>query len=266
MKSHTALAIIAACLAAPAAGAESAWEEVAPGVSIRLVSSDVITDDDTLWMGLEIDMPADTKTYWRVPGESGVPLSIDTRGSNGISDLSVSWPFPKRETHNGYLDHAYYGRVLIPLKASVSAQDITVQADITLGICSEICVPARAGFTLTPQPASPDTSHEFRIRQALANVPLPHDGEGLVGDARFDEHRNAIVVERVDTDFPIDTMIAEIVGTGLVFDVPQLARSGREIVFPLLGRPQHDKLDDGVVRVSFDGPDGSFEIERTLVN
>lgn len=258
-------AILALLSPAGAALAEETdWVEVAPDVSVRLVSSDIVTQDGTVWMGLEIDMPQTTKTYWRVPGESGMPMVIDTAGSRGVSALEIAWPYPKRETKEGYLDHAFYGRVLFPLAVAVDADEPLLAAEITMGICSDICVPATASLELAPTLDEPDSANDFRIRQALATVPLPHDGEGLLGEATFDAEQGTLLVELGDTEFDPSTMIAEIADSSLIFGVPEVSADETALSFPLLGRIEAGQLDDVQARFTFDTPEGPFEIMRPL--
>lgn len=247
-----------------AVAAETDWVEVFPDVTVRLVSSDIVTTDNTIWMGLEIDMPQATKTYWRVPGESGIPMVIDTAGSRGVEGLEIAWPYPRRETAQGYLDHAFYGHVLFPLAVSVSEGDPVLAADITLGICSDVCVPANLRLELAATLAEPDSANDLRIRQALATVPLPHDGEGLLGSARFDGEGEALLVGLDDPDFDANSMIAEIVDSSLIFGEPERTADATSLSFPLLGRVAADDLEGAQARFTFDTPDGPFEITRKL--
>jgi len=247
----------------PALAAETDWVEVAPDVSIRLVSSDMLSDDGTIWMGLEIDMPANTKTYWRVPGETGLPLVIDTEGSQDIGGVEIAWPYPKREVAEGYLDHAFYGHVLLPLAVAIEGDAPVLVTDITLGICSDICVPANASLKITPALDAPDRPNDFRIQQAMASVPLPHDGEGILGDARFDMEAEAIIVDLLEPGFDHTSMIADIANSSLVFGEPEILEPGR-LSFALLGRAGPEPLRDVSVHFTFDSDDGPFEIVRPL--
>ena len=251
-------------LASSAAATETDWVEVAPDVSIRIVSSDSVSDEGTVWMGLEVDMPADTKTYWRVPGESGIPLVIDTTGSQGVTGLEVAWPFPKRETSAGYLDHAFYGHVLIPFQVAVEGDAAVLAADITMGICSDICIPAMAEFELHLDLATPARANDLRIRQALANVPLLDEGTGLLGEARFDAETERLMVEFEDAGFDPSSMIAEIVDTPLLFGEPEVG-PGEVLSFPLMGRAEPSELGNAQARFTFDTPEGPYEIVRPLV-
>ncbi len=251
-------------LAVPAQAIETDWVGVAPDVSVRMISSDRVSEDGAVWMGLEVDMPASTKTYWRIPGESGIPLTIDTAGSQGIRELEVAWPYPRRETAGGYLDHAFYGHVVIPFQVWVKGDSPQLVADVMMGVCSDICVPVNARFELTPDLDAPDSASGLRIRQALATVPLPHDGEGLLGDAAFDPQDGTITVALDDPQFDPASMIAEIAGSNLLFGEPETASDGTSLSFPLLGRVDVEGITDPQARFTFDTPDGPFEILRPL--
>ena len=74
MRIPLALAFLA--FAAPSLAAETPWQEVAPGVRLRLIADNVLSPDGTTLLGLEVDMPPGYKTYWRVPGETGRALLL----------------------------------------------------------------------------------------------------------------------------------------------------------------------------------------------
>jgi DsbC/DsbD-like thiol-disulfide interchange protein len=250
-------------LTGPGVAAETDWVEVVPDVSVRLVSSDMLTDEGVIWMGLEIDMPADTKTYWRVPGETGLPLVVNTEGSRDIGGAEIAWPYPKREVAGGYLDHVFYGRVLFPLSVTVEGDAPVLVADITMGICSDICVPANVGLEIVPTLGAPDGPNDFRIRQALAAVPLPHDGEGILGAARFDMEAEAIIVDLLEPGFDHTSMIADIANSSLVFGEPEIVAPGR-LSFALLGRAGPKNLGNANAHFTFNSDGGPFEIVRPL--
>ena len=258
------IAIFAALSAAgPCLASETEWVEVAPAVSVRLVSSDILGDDGMVWMGLEIDMPADTKTYWRVPGETGLPLVIETAESRDIGEVEIAWPYPDREIAEGYLDHAFYGHVLFPLAVAIDGDAPVLVADITMGICSDICVPANVSLEIAPALDAPDGPNDFRIRQALAAVPLPHDGEGILGEARFDMTAEALIVELLDPGFDYTSVIAHISSSPLVFGEPEIVAPGR-LSFALLGRAGPEALRGASALFTFNSEDGPFEIVRPL--
>jgi DsbC/DsbD-like thiol-disulfide interchange protein len=89
--------------AGPALAAATPWQQVAPGARLRLISSDERAPDGTTLVGLELDMPEAYKTYWRRPGEVGIPTELDLTGSAGVGALAIAWPFPRAETGAGLI-------------------------------------------------------------------------------------------------------------------------------------------------------------------
>ena len=122
------LALSLSLLAVPAQAGETPWQEVAPGVKVRLITSDKLDDGVTL-AGLELDMPESTNTYWRIPGETGIPTELDFAASTGVSDPWIHWPYPEIDRSRGYLDYVYFGPTVLPFEISADeARDILREA------------------------------------------------------------------------------------------------------------------------------------------
>src|SRR5262245_13932611 len=107
------LALLLAC--PPAYAAATAWQDLGLNARVRLITSDKLNADGTSMAAIEIDMPQNMKTYWRVPGESGIATELDFTGSTGIAGHRFYWPYPEVETKNGYTDFVYYGPMVIPV-------------------------------------------------------------------------------------------------------------------------------------------------------
>src|SRR5690606_25505787 len=109
-----------ALLAQPAFAGETAWQEVAPGVNLRLISTGQIKANGKMLLGLEIDMPLTTKTYWRVPGETGLPTELDFSTSPAVIDHQILWPYPTLSSQGGYLDYVYSGPTVVPNEVALA--------------------------------------------------------------------------------------------------------------------------------------------------
>ncbi|MEP7241659.1 MAG: protein-disulfide reductase DsbD domain-containing protein, partial [Devosia sp.] len=169
------LLILTVTLAAsPALAGASAWQELLPGVMARLISTDVVTGGRLL-AGFELDLPEGSKTYWRNPGETGIPPIFDFSTSSGLSNPAIAWPHPLAERDQGYLDYVYRGHLVLPLKVSVAGAAPSLGVKVTLGICSDVCVPATASFVLPLNLSRPDEGQGIRLEQAVADVPVPWD-------------------------------------------------------------------------------------------
>jgi len=75
----------------------SPWETVPHGAA-RLIAGATHKSADDVWLraGIEIRLDPGWHTYWRYPGESGVPPRFDFTGSENVESVTVLWPAPKR--------------------------------------------------------------------------------------------------------------------------------------------------------------------------
>lgn len=121
--------------------------------------------------GLEIRLAPGWKTYWRAPGDAGIPPRFDWSGSENLTGMGHHWPVPEVFWQNGMRSIGYADRVVIPLRARASDADapITLQGTIDLGVCEEICIPARVSVTavLPPVGASDGTIHAALADRAM---------------------------------------------------------------------------------------------------
>lgn len=256
---------LAVLLPASAGAGETPWQEVAPGVSLRLISTGTITADGKTLVALETRMPETTKTYWRVPGQAGLPTEVDLAGSTGVTGHSQLWPYPQRHQQDGLLDYVYFGNTVLPIELQVSGDAPEVKLEATMGICSEICVPAQAAFTLPLKDAAADSPNGLRIRQALAEVPLPLDEtaapiEGLA----WTDSGDALAI-RVDTAaLDPDSLIAATRGGQPVFGAPQKSPQPDLVVLPILGKSDNIGSGDLPVILTFMTDRGAFEVELVV--
>lgn len=121
--------------------------------------------------GLELRLAEGWKTYWRAPGEAGVPPVFTWGNSDNLSRATVVWPQPEVFDQNGFRSIGYSDRVVLPLVLTPQSADvpITLRGDIMLGICDTVCVPVemRLSGVLTPNGGRRDPA----IAAALASRP-----------------------------------------------------------------------------------------------
>lgn len=263
---HVTAAILALCaMVLPAAAGETAWQEMAPGVMVRLISAGSVDAAGKAWFALELDMPEDTKTYWRVPGETGLPTELDLSASSGISGHVQHWPMPVRDETDGYLDYVYFGHTVLPIEMDVSDPAGIVQLEATLGICSDICVPAQARLALPARDEKPDTPNGLRIRQALADVPIDwQQGPEPAGDAVLSPDGASLLVEIDPAVVEPESLIAAGDLDAPVFGAPQKSPQDNLVLLPIMGKTDNSVLDGMQVDLSFMTPMGAFKVTRTV--
>ena len=259
------LALSLSLLAVPAQAGETPWQEVAPGVTLRLISSGQIKPTGTTLVGIEIDMPETTRTYWRVPGETGFPAELDFAGSIGIAGHRILWPYPTRHETEDYLDYAYFGPTLLPVELTVDPGSPRIELSAVLGICSDICVPAQAHFSLPLDDAEPDRPNGLRIRQALAETPMEWEGSAEpLGDIELRRDISMLAVTLVDPDLDPASLIASTESGEPLFGTPQKSPEPNLVLIPILGKADELDLESQAVRLTFLTDMGAFEVERAI--
>lgn len=262
---RTILSMLALLLAMPALAAETPWQEVAPGVRLRLIAAETRDARGNTLIGLELDMPADHKTYWAVPGETGIPTSIDLAGSEGLGPHEMLWPYPTAELIEGYLDYVYHGPTVLPVRVATEGDRAHLRADVTMGICSDICVPAMASFELPLDFGAPDAAHGLRLAQAVALVPIPWDGASSpFGDVTFDRAGELLEVAVLAPEIDATSVIADAGPRGPLFGTPQKSREENLVHLPLLGGAENGLAEGLAVTLTFQTPRGPYRLERTV--
>lgn len=252
-------------IAVPVVGAETAWSELAPGVRARLIASEVRRADGTTLVGLEVEMPGTTKTYWRVPGEAGIPTEIDVAGSSGVERATILWPYPSVDTSNGYLEYVYFGDLVLPVELAVAGDAPELVARVTMGVCDKVCVPAMTSFTLPLDFAAPDSAQSIRLAQALATTPVPWtERRDAIATLVWDGAANGLRVGLGDAGVDWASIIADMGDASALFGTPQKSPDGRTILLPLLGGGDPAAVLGEQVQLTFLTPMGPFETSRRI--
>lgn len=252
-------------LTLPATAAETAWQEVAPDVRLRLIGSESRDAAGRTLVGLEVDMPADHKTYWAVPGETGIPTTLDLAGSVGVEEFEMLWPYPVTEVVAGYLDRVYHGPTVLPFSLKAKDDSALVQVAVVMGICSDICVPAMTSFTLQLDFSQPDTGQGLRLAQAVALAPIPWDGaEPALGAPQFDAATEELLVPVLSAEVDPDSIIADAGLRGPLFGAPQKSPQAHLVRIPLLGGAEDGVAAGASVTLTFETARGPFNMVHEL--
>lgn len=260
-----ALTILLSSSVLPAYAAATPWQELTPGVRLRLISADVVRPDGSTMVGLELDMPKTFKTYWRVPGESGIPTSVEWSGSSGIVGAETHWPYPTIDTSAGLVDFVYRGSVVLPIALRLEGDRAELSATVTMGICSEVCVPAQAQFALPLNFARPDRGQGLRLAQAVALAPIGWAGPGEpFGPLSFDAATGMLAVPVRDPAVDPDSILADAGAAGPLFGAPQKSPEPNLVLLPLLGPSSGTDLEGATVELTFTTAEGPFSVAKRI--
>jgi DsbC/DsbD-like thiol-disulfide interchange protein len=160
------LALPALCGQAAAADAFSTDWQASAKAQARLVAA-----GDRL-AGFELRLAPGAITYWRDPGDAGLPPTFDFTGSDNVAAVEPVFPAPTRiKEADGGEAFGFEGGVIFPLRVKPrdASKPVTLALDANFAVCEKICVPAEARLKLTlPGAASPYTA---KVEAALAAAP-----------------------------------------------------------------------------------------------
>lgn len=169
-------------LLAPLAGPVLAAPVEVPHARVELLSaSTAAAPGSTLLVGLRIEHEAGWHTYWKNPGDSGMPTRIAWTLPDGWAAGPILWPAPERIRVGPLANFGYEGTVLLPVEITVPQQWRQPRASLTVRaewlICKEICLPGGATLHLDlPAGAASDAAAAGTLRAARDASPRPLQG------------------------------------------------------------------------------------------
>jgi len=217
---HSFLAGAALLLAASAAAAET------QPFRVSLTGDDF---DGTTWhTGVLIELDPGWKTYWRMPGDSGLAPEF-TWTASVPAEVKVAFPTPARNTDASGETIGYDRQVLLPV--TVTAGDATgldLKLDLFFGVCKDSCIPARASAAVTLGTMARDLLGSARVEAARQALPLP----GKAVTAASVEMEDGKPVLKLALSERLDDIFVETAGPAY-FHAPRFSDDGRTAWLPV---------------------------------
>jgi len=191
-------ALTLALAVAAGAAAAASHQVTTPQVRAELVAHapEGVSADKPLWLGLVIEHQPHWHTYWKNPGDSGLPTTFDWQLPAGLQAGEVRWPTPKRLPIGPLMNFGYEGRLLLPVPvtvpASFAADRIAVRLKADWLVCKEVCIPESGEFTLELPSRAATVAHAALF--AAAEAAMPRDVAGASASARVDGDLLAVEV------------------------------------------------------------------------
>jgi DsbC/DsbD-like thiol-disulfide interchange protein len=222
--------------------------------------------------GVAFQLQPGWKTYWRTPGDSGVPPRFDFSKSENIEAVTVLWPAPtKFDDGAGGYSLGYHDQVVLPLRIVAKNADkpVTLRADINYAVCEKLCIPVEASAELAI--ASVASTEDSALFAALDTVPKPAN----VGDPNpltiRDVKREGKSTVLVDVAVP-DTRAVDLFVEGPAPDwalpVPKLVKHSppgvKRFTFELEGLPPGTNPEGAALKLTLVGGDRAYEFNINL--
>lgn len=134
-----------------------------------------------LWLGLQITHQPEWHTYWKNPGDSGLPTDLTWTLPAGLDAGEIAWPLPKKIPIGTLANYGYEGTVLLPVPVTVGstfaagalAKDVVIRLRASWLVCRKECIPEEGDFTLTLPLRSTTAMHAALFDAAARSQPQP---------------------------------------------------------------------------------------------
>lgn len=222
--------------------------------------------------GIAFQLQPGWKTYWRTPGDSGVPPRFDFSKSDNVEAVTVLWPAPaKFDDGAGGHSMGYHDAIVLPLRIVAKSADkpVVLRADINYAVCEKICIPVQANAELPF--TSVASTEDSALFAALDTVPKPAN----VGDPNpltirdvKREGKSTVLVDVVSPDARDVSLFVEGPTPDWGLPVPKLLEHGppgvRRFAFELDGVPPGEKPEGAALKLTLVGSDHSYEFNINL--
>lgn len=128
-----------------------------------------------LWLGLQIDHQPHWHTYWKNPGDSGLPTTMEWSLPAGLKAGDIDWPTPRKLPIGPLMNYGYEGRLLLPVPVQVDAAPAGGTLSLRLKaewlVCKDVCIPESGEFTLELPTQAATAGHAALFAAAQAARP-----------------------------------------------------------------------------------------------
>jgi thiol:disulfide interchange protein len=147
---------------------------------------------EPFWVGLRQTIRPKWHTYWKNPGESGLPTEIKWTLPAGVAADPIVWPTPNLFNIGGVINYGYRDETVLLVRitapADLGGSSLKLAAEANWLVCEDVCIPEDGKFELslpiaaTATPASPATRAIFD--KARRNVPMESPWPARYGVAK----------------------------------------------------------------------------------
>jgi DsbC/DsbD-like thiol-disulfide interchange protein len=222
--------------------------------------------------GIAFQLQTGWKTYWRTPGDSGVPPRFDFSKSENIEAVTVLWPAPlKFDDGAGGQSLGYHDQIVLPLRIVAKNADkpVTLRADINYAVCEKLCIPVEASAELGfSSVASTEDSALFAALDAVPKPASVGDPNPLtIRDVKRDG-KTTVLVDVVSPDNREVSLFVEGPTPDWGLPVPKLLKHSppgvKRFAFELDGVPPGVNPEGAALKLTLAGGDRAYEFNINL--
>ncbi|RVT83833.1 protein-disulfide reductase DsbD family protein [Inhella crocodyli] len=171
-----ALVLLGASALAPAQEQSAPVKSLQAAARLLAHAPEGVAPGKTLWLGLEIEHAPHWHTYWKNPGDSGLPTTLNWTLPAGLTAGEIQWPAPKKLPLGPMVNYGFEGTLLLPvavsLPATLPAGPLKIDLQAQWLVCKDVCIPEEGQFSITLPAGTPLTAHAAAFAAAQAAQPL----------------------------------------------------------------------------------------------
>lgn len=262
------LATAALSAASPAANAAGQLPDT---VVVGEVLGGWMTESGTRMAALRLSLAPGWKTYWRAPGDTGIPPSFSWDGSDNLKAVVYHWPSPDIFESYGLRTIGFKHELVLPIELHPRDPDapIRLRGAMDLGVCETICVPAHLSFSADLDGAG---ASDPEIHNALADRPVSAKRAGVAAvDCDLAPIADGLRLEatiRMPQLTGSEVAVVEAGDPRIWVSEPQTQRSGQELLVqaelvPPSGKPM--ALDRSALRFTVIGERSAVDIQGCTI-
>lgn len=204
-----------------------------------------------LHLGWQLSLKKGWKTYWRTPGDAGLPPRWIWNDTSNVNTIAVNWPRPELIHIFGMDTYIYSQEVILPIEVTIAdgAKAVSITLDLQYLICAEVCIPQEGSYSLDVSSFEDIKISLFQKAQLdlyRERVPVKIPATNIIAKSDMDQ-ANILAIQLPESFAQIETVIVEgpegiLFGRSVAkgnsrFDIPHNRRkslTGQQLTLTLL--------------------------------
>ncbi len=202
LRAFSGLLLFLLCAAAAAAPVQIDHVEVE-----LIAERNALTVGGDNWVALRMRPDAGWHVYWRNPGDSGIPTTLEWQLPEGVAAGEIHWPYPHRHSLGDLTNYGYGEETLhlVPLQVGPGTTGkVQLQAKAKWLVCKDVCIPGGADLSLqlpVAPSASVDPDWGPSFATARSELPIPArdwEAQFQIADGRLSLALAAAALSKAD--------------------------------------------------------------------
>lgn len=137
-----------------------------------------LTRRGTYMTALRLNLAEGWHTYWRAPGDAGIPPQFDWSGSGNLGSMKITWPTPIVFDQSGMQSIGYEDQLVLPVEITPvdPARPVHLRGKVDIGICRDVCIPSSLSID---HPLDAKAGANPAIAAAIAQRPFSEAEAGV---------------------------------------------------------------------------------------